>query len=89
MAWRVGLWTILLTRVCRSTASEDWAGAIEAVRRSDARASVKLGLESLMLTACRFGEGLPPLRSPGAPRSGGVRRQEARRPSREAACPDG
>ena len=32
------------------------AGAIEAVRRSEARVSVKLGLEFLMLTACRSGE---------------------------------
>ena len=32
------------------------AGAIKAVRRSEARVSVKLGIEFLILTACRSGE---------------------------------
>ena len=35
---------------------EEVAGAVATVRRSDARVSVKLGIEFLVLTACRSGE---------------------------------
>ena len=59
MKWAIGAALPKFPRIrkhLRALPYGEVAGAIKAVRRSEARVAVKLGLEFLTLTACRSGE---------------------------------